>query len=267
MSLKLRITIIAFAMIIFFSCKENKEKQAGTTPAVIEENLPSYPEDLRKVFDAHGSIEKWRATKSLVFEMVVPEGNETHTTELQSRKALIETDKFKIGYDGKEVWLKQDSAYYKGNARFYHNLMFYFYAMPFVLGDEGIVYEKITQDLEFEGKKYPGIKVSYNDGIGDSPKDNYVLYYDPETHQMEWLGYTYTYFTQEVSNDLHYIRYSGWKTYNEVVLPSTLTWYKSEGAKVLAPRDTTHFINIQASSAAPKAAIFVKPEGAVIPEK
>ena len=36
--------------------------------------------------------------------------------------------------------------------------------MPFVLADEAIRYDT-AEDLEFEGKFYPGIHISYNDGF------------------------------------------------------------------------------------------------------
>ena len=51
----------------------------------------------------------------------------------------------------------------KGIPKFYYNLMFYFYAMPFILADDGIVYEDV-KPLDIEGKSYPGIKISYESG-------------------------------------------------------------------------------------------------------
>ena len=53
--------------------------------------------------------------------------------------------------------------------------MFYFYAMPFILADDGIIYEDVAA-LKFEGKSYPGIKISYESGVGESPEDEYILY-------------------------------------------------------------------------------------------
>jgi len=76
-----------------------------------------------------------------------------------------------------------------GNPEFYYNVMFYFYAMPFVLADDGIIYGDIAP-LEFEGTAYPGISISYKEGVGSSSKDEYFIYYNPETYQMaiKWLG-------------------------------------------------------------------------------
>ena len=86
----------------------------------------TYPENISKIFKAHGGIDTWNTMESLVFEMEIPEGKELTTTNLKNRKSLIETDKFKIGFDGNNVWIQQDSMAFKGNAKFYYNLMFYF---------------------------------------------------------------------------------------------------------------------------------------------
>ena len=82
-----------------------------------------------------------------------------------------------MGFDGNSTWLDQDSTYFKGNVDFYYNLYFYFYAMPFVLGDNGILLED-AKSISFQNKDYKGIKVSYEANVGSSPDDNYILYYD-----------------------------------------------------------------------------------------
>ena len=68
----------------------------------------------------------------------------------------------------------KDKTAYEGNPKFYYNLMFYFYAMPFILADDGIKYTD-AEPLVFEGKSYPGIKISYEAGVGESPEDEYVI--------------------------------------------------------------------------------------------
>ena len=152
----------------------------------------SYPSDLVKIFDAHGKLDKWKEMKSLSYEIVREGGNEKQLIDLISRNERIEANNFKTGYNGKEYWLEADTSY-KGNPKFYHNLMFYFYAMPFVIADDGINYSK-AEDLKFRDTTYPGIRISYNDGVGESPEDEYFIHYNPETYQMEWLGYTVTFF-------------------------------------------------------------------------
>jgi hypothetical protein len=56
-----------------------------------------------------------------------------------SRKVLVETDNYKMEVTGKELWIQQDSTYFDPEqVEFYHNPMFYFYALPFCTCDDGI---------------------------------------------------------------------------------------------------------------------------------
>ena len=238
-------TFLLLLVISFVACKQSSDnKKANIKVEETKEVLKTYPESISKIFEAHGGIDVWNTMETLVFEMEMAEGKEITTTNLKSRKSLIETDKFKIGFDGKNVWLKQDTLEYKGNAKFYYNLMSYFYAMPFILGDDGIIYENVDP-LVFEGKEYPGIKISYNTGVGESPEDEYVLYYDSETNKMTWLSYTVTYFSKEKSKEFRFIKYSNWQTIEGLLLPETLTWYNYENNLPTTKRNDLKFTNIK----------------------
>lgn len=57
--------------------------------------------------------------------------------------------------------------------------------MPFVLGDEGLNYEK-TADKEILGKNYQGIKITFDSGIGNSSSDEY--FYTTILQPIKWLG-------------------------------------------------------------------------------
>ncbi len=258
--------ILLLLIVSIVSCKQTSDTKKETTQ--VDETATvskTYPENISKIFKAHGGIDVWNVMGSLVFEIQHPEGNEKTTTALKSRKSLIETDKFKIGFDGEKVWLKQDTLVYKGNAKFYYNLMSYFYAMPFILGDDGINYEDV-EPLDFEGKLYPGIKISYNAGIGGSPEDEYILYYDSETYQMAWLGYTVTYFSKEKGKEFHFIKYSNWQTIEGVLLPETLTWYNYENNKPTTKKNDLKFENVTLTKENSNDTLFKMPEGSKIVE-
>jgi len=219
----------------------------GGTPEQVSEAIPArtFPAELTKVFEKHGGYDLWRSMNSMSYEIVKEEGNEKQFIDLQNRRERIEAANFTSGFDGKEYWVKADTSY-KGNPKFYTNLIFYFYAMPFVLSDEGIHYTE-ADPLEFEGQSYPGYRISYGDGVGVSPEDEYFIHYNSETHQMEWLGYTVTYFSGKKSKKISWIRYDDWKSFNGLVLPNSLTWYKTEEGKLVEPRNTRQFTNVQVS--------------------
>lgn len=248
------------------SCKQSKNTESkDIQPAKVE--TKKYPEAISKVFKAHGGLDLWNEMEFLSFTMPKPEGNEITTVNLKNRKSRIEMPNHTIGFDGKEVWLlKKDTIAYKGNPKFYYSLMFYFYAMPFVFADNGIFYENAPA-LEFNGKQYPGIKISYESGVGESSDDEYIMYYDSETYQMAWLGYTVTYFSKEKGKDFHYIKYSEWQQVNGLLLPKTLQWYQVVDGKITEKRNDVRFTDVMVSKEKPDDAIFIKPEKAEIIEK
>lgn len=260
---KIILLVLAISIV---SCKNKTTPTVDYSEEKLDVTTSVYPENISKVFAAHGGLDAWNKMQSLVFTMEKPDGEEVTTTDLKNRKSLIEMPKHTIGFNGEDVWLKhKDTTQYKGNAKFYYNLMFYFYAMPFILADDGIIYEN-TDPLVFEGKTYPGIKIAYEAGVGESPEDEYIMYYNPETFQMEWLGYTVTFFSKEKSAEFHFIKYGDWQTVENIVLPKTLTWYNYENNLPTEKRNDLPFTNIKLSKAKLDASIFKAPEGATIVE-
>ena len=213
-----KITLLIVITIVFLACK-NEPKNS-----VVREvkSVAKYPEKLAKVFDKHGGISNWNKMKTLSYGL----NGEEHTTDLHSRKAVINSKEYSLGFDGENTWVS-DTTKYKKDPKFYYNLYFYFYAMPFVLADNGITYSE-TKPLEFNGKKYPGFKISYNANVGSSPDDNYYIYYDKDTNKMRWLAYTVTYFSKKTSDKTSIISYNDWENVNGFLLPKSLTWYKKD---------------------------------------
>lgn len=210
-------------IVIAVSCK-NEAKKKTTKSEVSIEKKENFPVELGKVFEKHGGIKAWRKAQVLSFN----KGVEVHTVDLKSRKTVINTPKYSLGFDGKKVWIDEENeGSYKGNPAFYYNLYFYFYAMPFVLADDGIIYEKVD-DLVFEGTNYPGFKISYKANVGATPDDNYIVYYNPKTYQMEWLAYTVTFKSKAPSDNFKIIKYNKWENVNGFVFPSEITWYKKD---------------------------------------
>lgn len=261
--------IVLFFIFLSASCKNDSTKSdapktdTAATKIVVEQR--EFPAFMDSLFAKHGGYINWQTHQYLTFSIQKPDGLETHQIDLKSRKDKMSTDKFSLGFDGKEVWLKQDSTYFKGNPKFYHNLMFYFYAMPFVLGDKGINYGE-AEDLVYEGITYKGVKISYESTVGDSPKDNYYLYVDPQSGRMAWLGYTVTFFSGEPSDQLSYIRYAGWDMFAGLLLPTRLEWHEYKNGKLGGITNTVNFSNISIQNTVPSIVDFSKPEGGIVVE-
>ncbi|WP_299890607.1 DUF6503 family protein [uncultured Lacinutrix sp.] len=260
--------VAVILLIVVSACKQKTETVVNEdySEKVLDVTTSVYPENITKVFNAHGGIDLWNTFQTLEFTMKKDSGDEKTTTDLKDRRSLIETETFAIGYTGKEVWLQNKGGNeYKGKPKFYYNLMFYFHAMPFVLADDGITYTNV-EPLKAEGKEYPGIKISYGAGVGESPEDEYILYYDTETNKMTWLGYTVTYFTKEKSTEWSFIKYADWQTFNGIVLPTKLEWYKSEGFTIGERSNELLFSDIVLSKDKLEENVFSKPEDAEVIE-
>lgn len=237
-----------YVLIILFliSCQQ----KADQTMPVSRHHI----ESLTAVFDAHGGYQRWDKMKTLSYT----KGDENTVVNLKNRKIRLESQDRIIGFDGNDVWVYPDSIDASG-ARFYHNLFFYFYTMPFVVGDPGAFYEDMGQK-EILGKTYHGVKVSYADGVGDAPDDNYILWVDPKTNQMEWLMYTVTYRSGAPNNNYSLIRYSGWSNFSGLILPTSLQWYSFENDTIGEPRGAaTIFQNVTLSMEAPEDSLFERP--------
>ncbi|RAJ13216.1 DUF6503 family protein [Olleya aquimaris] len=252
-------------VLLVMSCKNEPKSETTTVTDYSKETLDVttsiYPEHLTKVFDAHGGIDLWKSMKSLEYTQQKPEGKEVTLTNLLNRKALIDAPNYSIGFDGKQVWLlnKTEQAYKGYDPKYGYNLMFYFYAMPFILSDDGINYSE-TEPLVFEGVTYPGIKITYQNGVGETPEDQYLLFYNPNTYVMEWLGYTVNFVPGIDTTEFHFRRYNDWQTINGLLVPKSITGYGYKDDKPTTPKAPNVFTDVKISTKAPDASLFEKPE-------
>ncbi|AUC23733.1 hypothetical protein BTO15_17255 [Polaribacter sejongensis] len=222
--------LLILLLVIAASCK-NEAKKDVKKETISEAKIEKFPTELGKVFDAHGGIDAWRKGQVLSFN----KGEEVHITDLHSRKIVVNTPEYSLGFDGRDIWsLEEVEGSLKRDPAFYYNLYFYFYAMPFVLADDGIIYEKVA-DLVFEGTNYPGYKISYKANVGTSPDDNYIVYYNPKRYKMEWLAYTVTFRSKAPVDTYKMIKYNSWENVNGFILPKQITWYSKDKDGKLEP--------------------------------
>lgn len=251
-------TILALLPLLFFGCQP-APKEEGTETQMVEVAPTNHHSDaIAKIFEAHGGFEKWYTMRQLSYTR----GEERMVTNLRSRKIRLDDEKKTIGFDGDNVWVTPDSVD-ASNARFMHNLYFYFFAMPFIVGDPGVFYEDVDA-RQIKGKTLNGVKVSYDAGVGDSPKDNYIIWYDPETYQMEWLMYTVTYRSDEVSDNYRLIKYTNWESFEGVQLPTTIQWHHYTDGVAGELRNEVVFEEVTLSEEAPSESLFAMPENAQI---
>jgi len=259
-----KIILALFVATLIMSCKTEEKKDTVVekvmTPEKVMVDLSKYPQGLQDVFAAHGGLQKWSEMKSMTYAM----GDQETVTDLHTRDIVVKAPTHTIGSKDGKVWIAQDTvAFPPARARFFHNLMFYFYAMPFLVADDGIVYNDV-EPLNMDGKSYPGIKIGYEANVGDSPDDNYIVYYDPDTKEMTWLGYTVTYGKDGKSDKYKYIKYNKWQKVNGLLLPEELTWYKIEDNKPTEPAGPPRvFTKVDVDAATIDVTAFAKPENGI----
>lgn len=245
-------------LLILFGCQPKTQEATYQRPA-------HHTAEITQVMEAHGGFDQWQSMKSLSYEL---ENGEKHFISLDDRRVLVQGQEKTIGFDGDNVWVTPDTVDASG-ARFYHNLYFYFFAMPFVLGDPGIIYEK-QEPRDFQGENLDGVKVSFGVSNGDSPKDNYIIWYDPTTYQMKWLMYTSTYHSRAPTDRYNLIRYTGWEDKSGLKLPTKLQWHVYKNDSIGEVRGEALFDQISLSSEKLDNSVFMMPEHAQIapgPEK
>jgi len=243
---------------ILASCNGTKEETKTSSQETYK--APSHhTASITKVFDAHGGYDTWSGLKTISYEF---NGSKT-LVDLQNRYTRIDSDNQQVGFDGKNVWVNPPSEN-ADRQRMRYNLMFYFYAFPFVIGDPGVNYEDM-EPITLDGVAYNAVKISYNDGVGDSPKDNYIILSDQESNQMKWLMYTATFGGGESSDRFSLIKYDGWQDRGGVILPTSLQWYQYSDGVVGEPRGGARtFENVQMAKDFPAMSNFTAPEGAHI---
>ncbi len=250
---------------LFFACGGGATENSQPTP--IEEeatNVPELPKILMKAMEAHGGFERWQDMKTMIYTVERAEKPEQHLIDLDSRKVLLSHDDYRLGFDGQEVWVSPNKAAFgRGSARFYHNLRFYFVSMPFIVADPGINYEVLPAKT-IQGKTYDALRITYNDGVGDAPEDEYILHFDPETGKMEWLLYTVTYYTGEAADKYNALHYSEWEDVNGLIMPKIMAGYIYENGEIGEQRYERLVSDFQLLESKKDPSIFVMPEEAEI---
>lgn len=256
---------LGFSLLLSTSCQQaaNEEQVTSSTtaPASITQEFPSF---FKEVLQAHGGVKKWNEMGTMKYQLTSDGKTETHTIDLKNRKSLVQAENYSLGFDGEQVWVSPNkSAFPGGSARFYHNLYFYFSAIPLVLADPGVNYEQMD-DMVLQGNKFNVIGISFSEGIGNSPQDKYRLLVNPETKRLEWLLHTVTFFDGKPSDKFNALKYEDYQEHQGLLFPTKLVGYKYENGEIGDQRFSATFKNLNLKKEQPDQQQFVTPEGAEI---
>lgn len=248
-----------FLIILLVSACTSKKQESTTAAAqsnAVRNILPQLAVNLEK----HGGLSTWDSFGSLSFT----NGDNKHILNLRNRNEVFKKDSaYTVGYNADQVWIMPDSSAHP-RAKFYRNLYFYFFALPFVGADAGVNHEYLGQK-NFNGVDYDLVKLSYDENIGDSPEDRYILYINSETKQLYMINYSVTYFDKSKSESYNALVYTGWQTVNGLLVPTGFDGYVWENDTLGAKRYEAGFTDVLFEKETPSPSVFEAPEGAFIP--
>ena len=109
----------------------------------------------------------------------------------------------------------------------YRDYYTYLYGMPMKLKDVGTIIHPEVTLVDFYGKKYNKIKVTYDQEVGE---DIWYFYFDTNTNS---LG-AYQFFHDESKNDGEYILFEEMIEIDKIKIPRIRKWYYNKDEKFLA---------------------------------
>lgn len=230
-----KISFLLIVCILFFSCK-NANKEELKQEKIIQENTEAIlsPEDefTQRIENVHQkSI--FMQKDAVQFDIELNFNGKkrldaTITMVPNSTKIRIDKkDGSSLIYDGSEVFLTPANADDKG-ARFDMFTWTYFFALPYKLNDNGTKWE-VKGDQKLNDQTYDTARLTFNNDIGDSSKDWYVLYADKKSNRLYAAGYIVTFGNndpEKAAEDSHAISYTNYEEIDGIPFATTWTYYE-----------------------------------------
>ena len=229
---------------------------------------------LDRAFEAHGGVTKWKSFASVEFDQTWTSAKgvkkDRQLFDLRSRNGLITSEAYTLGASEGTVWIKPALDALGGTPpRFYMWTPFYFFGMPFVFADPGVVQESLGKKM-FQGQEFDAVKVTFKKGIGDSSDDYYTVYLDPKSGQMKLVSYVVTYAALRKDKPMdqlepHALVFEEWQDANGLRMPKRAKFYNWKNENIEGERlGVMEFSNVVFAEKAPEATKFAKPADALI---
>lgn len=157
---------------------------------------------LARAIEAHGGLATWYNSGDLQFrwtyhlrDLDPPLTVDTlEVADPWTARTMHEVSEVNIrfGWNGKHTWILPPEAEYSPSPIYWARMPYYLMGMPFVLADPGTVHKLLDESIEFEGRKYDQVQVTYEPDVGHPPDDYYILLIDPETDRVKGVRYIAT---------------------------------------------------------------------------
>ncbi len=221
---------------------------------------------VEKIQKAH-RFDNFHQQQAIAFDIDVSSGGKpvlfaTITTLTSSGKIRLQQGNGKtVIFDGKKTWLYPAETDYP-RARFDIFTYHYFFMAPFKVRDKGTLWQ-LMPDQTLQFNDYARARLSFQNGIGDSPDDWYIVYRNKATNYLEAMAYIVTYGGKsqtEAAKKPSSIVFSDWQAVGGVIFPTTWqfrSWSEDKGFSGL--KAEAKITNIRFIT--PTAATFAVPKG------
>lgn len=268
--------ILQYCCLLLFltACKtEKKETEKVAAPETIETAVLLSEEEtkgnalLDKSITAHGGMDAWKSFAGLEYNLSDNGKMVYQLTQLKDRRAYLKSKKYEVGFDGIVAWAKPDAQEVSGkSSAFYYNLDFYFIGVPFLLKDPG-VHAFYDGQTVVNDKTYETLKITFGKGVGLTPEDVYYLYIDPNTHLLEILTYSISYFDKESAPVNSAKVYSDYQNVQGLMMPHQMENFEwKDGQMGKSKNHLRLFSDIRFLSVIPDEGLFEVPDGAITEE-
>ena len=218
---------LLFLLVFFcFSCAEKNTDESPKTTVDVKEESP-FPNELQKIMDAHGGLSLFQTFGSLELALTQDGQSKSFKTNLKTEKTLIEGSVFTLGYDGKGNWTNDNTTTFNESLYTASFKELYSAMMPFLVVEDGDFYT-VRLDEQLLRVNYGVIHIGFGRRSGKSPDDEYVIYYDKETHQIAWLAYRVVEKGRYTRRSWQFVNYTSFQNINGLLLPKKWTVYEAQ---------------------------------------
>ncbi|WP_298953225.1 DUF6503 family protein [uncultured Nonlabens sp.] len=191
-----KVLILLLVISILTSCKEKKEpKESVEVPTATEmpQAQPEINAFTNSIELAHKK-EAFLSNDAVAYDFTVSFGGNTLLDGKITQKTdgsmvrIDNKDGSVIVFDGDKVYANNVDVAANPMTRFHIFTWSYFFAMPYKLNDPGTQWSS-EEMLTYGDTKYPTSRLSFENGVGDTSEDWYVVYKDPKTNVLDGVAY------------------------------------------------------------------------------